>query len=184
MTALRSGEDGRVDDVYDDLLSSSHSWCLPGGRGGGLGVVEMENKGMYSLGTNRINRSSDENDNSDVALYRERRQDGMRNCGNCEIDLEGISETTLQAMWAQHLNDAQHDQTGTNINDRKRRHERHQSIASLEEQGVGSFNHLNMLSSEQLQSMHKMVEDHDDRYWKKRHSHNLIPLEWLDSLCS
>ena len=180
MTIIKSGKEGGVDDIYDDIVSSFQGWCLQGG----LDVVEMEGKRGQGRRSNIINRSTDEIDNYEGSFGRERRT-GMRNTGNGGmLDLEGISETTLQAMWAQHLNEEQKSRACNDDYSRQKRHERQRGIASLEGQGVGSFDHLNMLSSEQLQDMEKMVEEHDDRYRRKRRPYDLVPLEWLDSLCS
>lgn len=180
MTILGSGREGGVDDIYDDIMSSFQGWCLQGG----LGVVEIDGERGQGRGSNNINRSTDENENQEGSFCRERRMD-TRNRGNGGmLDLEGISETTLQAMWAQHLNDEQNSQASNNNPSRQTSCERQRGIASLEEQGVGSFDHLNMLSSEQLQDMEKMVEEHDDRYRRKSRPYDLVPLEWLDSLCS
>ena len=183
MPILQSDRDGGVDDGYDYVLSSLHTLCLQGGKSRRFDIVEMGNKGDPTHESYRINRSADEIDGPDGGLYREKRM-GIGNCGNCDVDLEGISETTLKAMWEQHFTDKQQNISGNIDCSRKRHNDRYESIASLEGQGVGSFDHLNMLSSEQLHDMHRMVEDHDDRHREKGSRHDLIPFEWLDYLCS
>ncbi|CAB9526754.1 expressed unknown protein [Seminavis robusta] len=84
----------------------------------------------------------------------------------------------LRERWIQHFEDQERE-----VPQRKML-QKQESIGSLQEIGVGSFDHLSGLSLEQLQEMERMVVEHDAKYWEDNESQSLLPLEWLDNICA
>lgn len=175
MTIRNNQED--TDDICDDILNAVQGWCFSG-----ILEIEEQTNLLRNHGGEGLRASTDSirMDDGDGILSREM---------GTNLDLEGISNTTLQAMWTQHLYDDK-DENNNNPTCRRRGRgfERQESISTLEETGVGSYAHLNMLSSEQLQDMEKMVQEHDGRYWGNGPGNGagneLLSFEWLDSICA
>lgn len=92
-----------------------------------------------------------------------------------------LQATNLRAIWIKHMD------TEDEV-PRRRRLQKQRSISSLQETGVGSFDHLNGLSLEQLQDMERLVHDHDSNSCYGTATTNkrsfLPDLDWLDTLCT
>ena len=94
-------------------------------------------------------------------------------------EVESLS-TVLKDIWIKHMDDEHELPT-------RRKLQKQRSISSLQESGVGSFDHLSGLTLEQLQEMERLVYDHDSNSCYGAPSNNdkiFASLEWLDNLCT
>ena len=130
-----------VVDFCQEVLNAIETWCIR--------WVELQENAvsLYCGGANgMLNDHEDQHQQPRAAVISR----ASRFSQNELVDLP----TFLRRTWIKHMDDEQ----GL---PQRRSMEKQRSISSLQETGVGSFDHLNGLTLEQLQDMERLVYEHD-----------------------
>jgi hypothetical protein len=155
-------------DLYQDVLKSIHLWWLS--------WLKLQDN-LSSLNYDWL-ASTVEEDSPD-----QRQSTSMISSKAGTMPEQKVESVPVifGALWTKHVDDEKALR-------RKVMLQRQQSIDSLQETGVGSFDHLNGLTLEQLQEMERLVHEHDaNSYYGEATTtnRNVLPiLDWLDMLCT
>ena len=166
-------EDGPHQSMSEEMVGVLSAWCL-----GWLKLQEEKNFATLDNGASTTSML----DGDCQGQYTQQSSHALvpRESASPTSEAENLSNA-LKGVWIKHMDD-EHEVP------RRRGLQKQRSISSLQETGVGSFEHLNGLSLSQLQDMEKMVQDHDSNscYGSVAPSsdRSLFPsLDWLDTLC-